>query len=153
MREERFEEFATLISGVYWDIQRLKARNADALGLKQVHIFWVYLLRSHPEGLTASELARLSLTDRSLVSREISALSAQGYIQTDQATPRRRYGWKFRLTEKGEETARRISGIALSVQRGIDAGVSREQLTAFYDTLRVLQRNLSNLTEEESHAR
>lgn len=149
MKNERFEEFASLITSVYWDIQKLKAQRGEGLGLKQVHIFWVYMLQRHPEGLTASELARLSRIDRSLVSREIEALTERGYLATEQQTGRRRYGWKFRLTDKGRETAEQISQIALAVQEGADEGITAEELDTFYRTLRKLQHNFSVLTEGE----
>ena len=55
MESERFEQFSSLISGIYRDIQKLKAKWTEPLGMKAVHIFWVYLLKKHPEGLSASE--------------------------------------------------------------------------------------------------
>lgn len=82
MDEERFEEFASLISGIHSNIQKLMARYADSLGLKAVHVFWLYLLRTHPEGMTASELAAAAKADRSLVSREIDALLKAGIVRT-----------------------------------------------------------------------
>lgn len=145
MQDERFEEFVALITGVYRDVQKLKAARADELGLKQVHIFWVYLLMHHPEGLTASEIARLSRIDRSLVSREIDALSAQGYLQSDQASGQRRYAAKLNLTDKGRSVARRISELALDVQNGVDAGITPEELDGFYRTLRKLRSNFDAL--------
>ena len=44
MEAERFEQFNTLISGIYRDIQKIKAKWTEPLGMKSVHIFWVYLL-------------------------------------------------------------------------------------------------------------
>lgn len=146
MQDERFEEFMALISGVYRNIQKLMAHRAEQLGLKQVHVFWVYLLLCRPEGLTASELAKASQIDRSLVSREIDTLTEGGYVKTHQPTGRRRYGWKFILTDKGMETALEISRIAREVQYGLDEGIPAEELDAFYRTLRRLLHNFDNLT-------
>ena len=77
MESERFEQFSSLISGIYRDIQKIKAKWTEPLGMKAVHIFWVYLLKKHPEGLSASELSRHSQSNRSLVSREIQELMGQ----------------------------------------------------------------------------
>ena len=52
LEQERFEEFSSLISGIYGSIQKLKARYTAQLGLKAVHVFWIYLLREHPEGMS-----------------------------------------------------------------------------------------------------
>ena len=59
MQGERFEEFAALIGGIHGDIQKIKAGHTARLGLKSVHIFWLYLLRVHPEGLSAREIAEM----------------------------------------------------------------------------------------------
>ena len=46
MEAERFEQFRNLISGIHWDIEKLKTKWTAPLGMKSVHIFWVYLLKS-----------------------------------------------------------------------------------------------------------
>ena len=92
MKEERFEQFSALISGIYRDIQKLKTKWTEPLGMKSVHIFWVYLLKNHPEGLSASELSRHSQSNRSLVSREIQELINLGYVYAEETPKQRRYG-------------------------------------------------------------
>lgn len=89
MQGERFEEFAALIGGIHGDIQKIKAGHTVRLGLKSVHIFWLYLLRVHPEGLSASELAAAGKSGRSLVSREIDELLERGLIENRERGGRR----------------------------------------------------------------
>ena len=148
MKDLRFEEFASVIAGLHWNIQKLKARHAKTLGIKIVHIFWVYLLHCHPEGLTASELAQAGRSTRSLVSREIKELEEMGYITTDKVTPNRRYSWKFILTESGKKKAEEISSLALNVQNEV-SDIPKEDLQVFYRTLDRLLRKFDEVVEKE----
>ena len=106
----RFEKLALLIDGIHKSIHKMKVEAAPTLGVKAVHVFWVYELMIHPEGLTATELAAKSMIDRSLVSREIEILKGGGYISQDKPEEgaKRNYNTKFALTEKGKEAAKSI---------------------------------------------
>ena len=148
MEAERFEQFSSLISGIYRDIQKLKTKWTEPLGMKSVHIFWVYLLKNHPEGLTASELSRHSQSNRSLVSREIQELMNLGYVQADKHTSVRRYGQKLRLTEAGQQIASRISEASLQIQNQVNAGIPEEDLLVLYRTLGIIMNNFHRLTEQ-----
>ena len=147
MEEERFEQFSSLICGIYRDIQKLKTKWTAPLGMKAVHIFWVYLLKNHPEGLTASELSRHSQSNRSLVSREIQELIDLGYVQAEKNTGHRRYGQKLILTRSGREVAQRISEASLEIQKQVNAGIPQEDLIVLYRTLGILMENFHRLTE------
>lgn len=149
MRQNRFEEFSSLISGIHGDIQKLKARYTGPLQLKSVHIFWLYLLREHPEGLSASELAASAKSSRSLVSREIEELVERGIIVTQQKADKRRYGWKFVLTEKGEELATQIWNISKAIQDTVSRDIPAEDLVVFYRTLNTLSENFEELVKSE----
>ena len=157
METERFEEFVSLLTGVYRDIQKLKDRYSKELGLKTVHVFWLYLLSRRPEGMSASELARASQSTRALLSREIGELAERGLIVAEPRGERRRYGWKFTLTASGRVFAAEIGRIAMEVQRQVNAGIPEEELIIFYRTLRTLLNNFDRLaanrrkeTEEQS---
>ena len=125
-----------------------KAAHTRQLGLKEVHIFWLYLLRMHPEGLSASQLAAAGKSDRSLVSREMDTLLEQGIVRTRESSGRRRYGWKLELTEKGEALAETISRVAIEVQDRVSRDIDRQELESFYKTLRILSANFEDLARE-----
>ena len=74
METVRFEKFTLLIDGIHKSINKIKFDTAPYLGVKSVHVFWIYELSFHSEGLTAAEIAAVSMVDRSLISREIAAL-------------------------------------------------------------------------------
>lgn len=148
MEAERFEQFSSLISGIYRDIQKLKTKWTEPLGMKAVHIFWVYLLKNHPDGLTASELSRHSQSNRSLVSREIQELIDLGYVRAVASTRARRYGQKLMLTESGRKVANQISEVSLNIQNEVNAGIPEEDLIVLYRTLGILMQNFHHLTEQ-----
>lgn len=148
MESERFEQFSSLISGIYRDIQKLKAKWTEPLGMKSVHIFWVYLLKNHPDGLTAAELSRHSQSNRSLVSREIRELIDLGYVAHINTSQKSSYGNKLILTESGMKIAQRISEASLDIQNKVNAGIPQEDLLILYRTLGILMENFHRLTEQ-----
>ena len=150
LEQERFEDFSSLISGIHSNIQKLKARYTTQFGLKAVHVFWLYLLRSHPEGMSASELASTSQSNRSLVSREIDELFDKGIIFTQENGSKRRYGWKLLLTEKGKQLADLIAAIAADVQKTVSRDISEDNLSTFYQTLKVLADGFEKLNQNNS---
>lgn len=145
MEEERFEEFSALISGIHGNIQKLKARYTTQFGLKPVHVFWLYLLRMYPDGMSASELAAAGKSDRSLVSRELDYLFDEGIVRTLSGGERRRYGWKLILTEKGEALADIISAVVRDIQNAVSHDIPKADLAVFYRTLHTLSDGFEKL--------
>ena len=150
MEAERFNQFVQLIESVHKSVNKIKLSIAPTLGVKSVHVFWLYELLSHPEGLTAATLANKSKIDRSLISREVEELRARGYIEVAAGggEKRKNYNSRIRLTEQGRELAQTITGYAMAAQLAADSGVSEEELQAFYATLKKLSKNLSQLAEQ-----
>ena len=150
LEQERFEEFSSLISSIHGSIQKLKARYTAQLDLKAVHVFWIYLLRSHPEGMSASELAAAVQANRSLVSRELDELFDKDVIFTQNSGEKRRYGWKLMLTEKGNRIADIISDVTSDVQNTVSRNISEEDLVTFYRTLRALAGGFAELEKSNN---
>lgn len=150
MKQERFEKFVLQIGGLHRNLEKIRRRQAAALGVKSVHAFWLYLLAVYEEGLSASELAAAARVDRSLVSREIEDLEDMGLITTREQTDRRRYGWKFVLTDRGREMAEQVSRVSRAMQAAVDRGIPPEDLAVFYRTLNAISRNLELLAREEN---
>ena len=149
MELERFGKFTLLIDGIYKNIHKIKLDKAPYMGIKSVHVFWIYLLRKHPDGLTATELAARSEIDRSLVSRELQNLCADGYIMSIGGTGKRKnYNSRLVLTEKGTELAEYIRREAMSVQARADDGITDEELELFYTVLEKLHNNFVKMTNE-----
>ena len=145
MESVRFEKFTLLIDGIHKSINKIKFDTAPYLGVKSVHVFWVYELSLHPEGLTAAEIAAVSMVDRSLVSREIAALKKDGYVQSEDTGKKRSYNARITLTDKGRELAERITKEAIEVQSMVGTGIDDRELEDFYSTLEKLYANFSSL--------
>ena len=145
----RFEKFTLLIDGIHKSISKIKFDTAPDLGVKSVHVFWVYELLLHPEGLTAAEIAAVSMVDRSLVSREIETLKRSGYVRAEENGKKRSYNSRYTLTESGVLLAERIKDEALRIQSAASAGISEEELESFYLTLEKLYGNFAALTTEK----
>lgn len=150
MQEERFEEFSTLINSIHENICKLKASYTIELGLKEVHIFWIYLLKQHENGLSASELASASKVNRSLVSREIGSLIEANVLYIGENTAHTRNGRKFKLTDRGKSLAEEISRIAKDIQDKVNQGINEEDLAVFYNTLRLLASRFDSVVLNEN---
>lgn len=146
MESVRFEKFTLLIDGIHKSISKIKFDTAPYLGIKSVHVFWIYELSLHPEGLTAAEIAAVSMVDRSLVSREIAALKKNGYVESEDTGKKRNYNARITLTEKGLGLAARITDEATRVQSMADEGISEGELESFYSTLEKLYKNFASIT-------
>lgn len=150
MIAERFYLFTLLIDGIHKCIHKIKIDVAPEFGVKSVHIFWIYELRSHPEGLTAAELAAKSMISRSLVSRELEMLLQEGYVQMPETGrgKRKNYNARITLTEKGEQLALSIAAAGCEVQGKVADAISKEELAAFYTTLQKIYANLRRVADE-----
>ena len=154
MQPVRFYRFVLLIDGVHKCIQKLRIDTAPYLGVKSVHIFWVYELLAHPEGLTAAELASRSMISRSLVSREIDELNKDGYIELHEMArgKRKNYNSRITLTDKGKELANKIMAEGMKVQNVANEGITVEELSFFYNILEKLHKNLCVVAAQRENA-
>lgn len=147
MEQVRFEKFTLLIDGIHKSIHNLKITIAPHLGVKGVHVLWVWELLKNPDGLTAAELAMRSMVNRSLVSREIEALTEGGYVVLA-LDGGNKYNGKLRLTDKGRKLAESIGGEVMRIQNAVDEGIDKEELDAFYKTLEKLNSNFKKYNAE-----
>lgn len=148
MEDIRFEKFALLIDGVQKCIQKFKNNIAPELGIKSVHVLWIYELFVHPEGLTSAELAIRSNIDPSLISRELASLKRRGYITKETTPGKRTYNARITLTDEGKALAESIYQKALHVQNHVNDGIGKKDLATFYAVLEKLRDNLDNLMTE-----
>ena len=153
MQTERFNRFIQLIEGIHKNVTRIKHSYSPQMGVKSVHLFWLYELMAHTEGLTAAALAAKSNVDRSLISREIEELQKGGYVEVGVGggEKRKNYNSRIRLTERGVELAKNISTVALAVQSAADMGVSEQELVSFYSTLEKIHTNLATIAEQKGN--
>jgi DNA-binding MarR family transcriptional regulator len=144
----RFSKLALLIDGIHKSIHKMKLGAAPHLGVKAVHVLWIYELMNHDSGLTATELAANTMIDRSLVSREIEVLKKNGYVTTSETAGKRNYNTRIYLTEKGILLAEQITDRVKCIQDEVDKGISKEELESFYSTLEKLSGNFVKISKD-----
>ena len=140
---KRFEAFVTGITLCYKYIQKIKSAEMTELGLKGTHVMCIFFLSHNPDGLTAAQLCRLCAEDKAAVSRTVAKLQREGYV----APGEKRYRAALRLTEKGEEVARRVDGLIEQWVAFGGAGLSDSDREAFYRALELISNNLKKSGE------
>lgn len=129
--ERVFENFAASIMKLNKLIQRIKQYEMRDYGLKAIHVMCIYHLNEHPEGLTSSELVKLTLEDKGAISRALATLQVKDYITYD----KNKYNTPVKLTPAGKELAKVIADRSLKAVEAGSADMSEEQRVAFYSFL------------------
>ena len=145
MSQERFEDYVELIDALSKEIRRIKSAEAERLGFKGADVMCLYYLVKHPEGLTASDLARLADVSRAAMSRTVSRLAEGGLVEVG-AGDSARYRAPVRLTEKGIAATRPIEDIIGRVLASTGSVLSGEQRTQMYDGLNLILERLREVS-------
>lgn len=136
--ENIFENFTINILKLNKLVQKIKNFEMQEYGLKTIHVMCVYYLNLHSEGLTASELTKLTLEDKGAISRALKVLQEKGYVSYDP----NRYNAEIRLTNDGKQLATIICKKAdLAVSAG-SYDFTDEQRNSFYVELKTIADNL-----------
>lgn len=138
--ENLFQSFTTSVLKIYKLIQKIKLHEMRGYGLKGIHVMCMYYLRERPEGLTASELMRLTLDDKAAISRALKLLSDKGYIEYDEKT----YNSRIRLTPAGFEVAEDVSVKADKAVSAVAEDFTDEQREFFHGTLARIVEHLES---------
>ena len=142
--EKIFENFTITILKLNNLVHRIKNFEMQEYGLKTIHVMCVYYLDIHPEGVTASELSKLTLEDKAAISRALKVLQEKGYASYDS----NKYNADIRLTEAGKKFASIISEKA---EKAVSAGsydFTEEQRNSFYKELGTIADNLEKYYNE-----
>ena len=144
--EDLFERFTVSILRLNKLVQRIKIYEIKKFGLKSIHVMCLYYFNCHPEGLTASELVKLTLEDKAAISRALATMREEGYAEYDSAT----HNADVRLTPKGKQLAEYIVGRAAAAVSAGSADFSAEQREFFYKSLVTISDNLEQYYNELS---
>ena len=149
MPETRFEDFVGIISALGKEIQRIKTAEARRLGFRGSDVMCLYYLVKNPEGLTASELARLADVSRAAMSRTVSHLEEDGLVEVGtEEGEAAKYRAPVRLTEKGRETARPLDDIIHRVLDEAGGELATRQRLQMYDSLNHILERLRSFGRE-----
>lgn len=144
--EKIFENFTVSVLKLNRLIQRIKQHEMREYKLKSIHVMCVYYLDKHREGLTASELMRMTYEDKAAISRALRQLLDNGYVRYDV----KKYNSAISLTEDGEKVAEYINKKADRAVKAGSAEFSEEERAFFYKSLAQITENLKKYYEEMS---
>lgn len=136
--ENIFENFTITILRLNKLVQKIKNFEMQEYDLKTIHVMCVYYLNNNPEGLTASELTKLTLEDKAAISRALKVLKEKGYVSYDP----NKYNADIRLTSDGKTLATLICKKADSAVSAGSYDFTEEQRISFYNELKTIAENL-----------
>lgn len=138
--ENVFEVFTITVLKLNKLVQKIKNYEMREYGLKTIHVMCIYYLLRRPEGITASELTKVTLEDKAAISRALKTLREKEYISYDL----KKYGSLIQLTDSGRELA---ALIAKKAEKAVNAGsydFTDDERVSFYDELQAISLNLEN---------
>lgn len=138
--EKIFENFTVTVLRLNKLIQKIKLHEMQEYGLKAVHVMCGYFLSEHPEGLTASELVRLTLEDKGAISRALKTMREKELVVYSENG----YNSPIFLTEKGKEFSAFIAERSAKAVNGASSFTNNEERDNFYKSLNSILQNLTN---------
>lgn len=136
--DDLFERFTISILKLNKLVQKIKVYEMKKFGLKSVHVMCLYYLNLNPEGLTASDLVKLTLEDKAAISRALATMREGGYCEYDPAS----HNAPVRLTESGKRLAGLVVDRAAAAVHAGSAEFTAEQREFFYKSLITISDNL-----------
>lgn len=142
--EKIFEHFTISILKINKLVQKIKQFEMQEYDLKAIHVMCGYYLNEHPEGLTSSELVKLTLEDKAAISRALKTMQDRGYVTYDP----NKHNTPVRLTDKGKSFAEFIQERATRAVESGSAELSEEQRIFFYKSLGSIAAKLESYYNE-----
>lgn len=137
--EKIFENFTVNILKLNKLVNKIKQFEMEEYGLKAIHVMCGYYLYENPNGLTASELAKLAIEDKGAISRALAVMREKELVSYDAHT----YNSSIMLTEQGKRFAEEM---LLKAESAVVAGCAdqtEEERRIFYKTLSDIVGNLT----------
>ena len=135
-----FEHFTITILKLNKLVQKIKIYEMQEYGLKAIHVMCGYYLMENPDGLTASELVKLTLEDKAAISRALRTLQEKGFVTYDVNG----HNSLIRLTDEGKNLADFITHRSTEAVKKVSAALTDEEREFFYRSLGDIAENLEN---------
>lgn len=136
----RFENFVISVLRLNKIITKIKLLEMEEYKLRAVHVMCIYYLSESEDGLTATELAKLTLEDKAAISRALGTLRERGYIFYDS----KKYNTKVRLTDEGKEIAKFIGDRAESYVEAAGGTLTDADRESMYRSLSTIITRLES---------
>ncbi len=145
----RFENFVISVLRLNKIITKIKLLEMEEYKLRAVHVMCIYYLSESEDGLTATELARLTLEDKAAISRALGTLRERGYITYDS----KKYNSKVQLTDEGKNVAEFINERAENYVDAAGGTLSESDREAMYRSLATIIARLEAYYESLARER
>ena len=140
----KYELFASSVSSMYHDIQKIERTEMAKFGLKGPHAQALLAMSRYPEGITSAGLCEVCDKDKAAISRTVAELEQMGLVLRED-----RNGSRYRalliLTEQGREAARSVNHKALQAVELAGEGLDDAQREVFYRVLGLIAGNLHTI--------
>lgn len=149
MEANRFLLFYQSFERVVKDIKKKEMSYMSEYGLRSVHMRCLLVIEQSEKGMTITQLAKATGTDKALISRVVKELTNDGFLETKTAGEDKSYNKKYYLTEKSAKIASDINediGIYMAQAR---IGIPEGDMQRFYETLFRLSQNISVIADSE----
>lgn len=143
----RFEQFSSLVFGIWRDIQKIERDEMVKYGYKGAYAQYLVVLRQHPEGLIVSRISEICDKDKAAVSRILSEMQENGLVCRD-AAEENVYRGKLKLTEEGMRIAEHVCENAKLAVMAVGQEMTPEEREIFYNTLEKISSRLQMLAKE-----
>lgn len=142
--EKIFENFTVSVMKLHKLVQKIKHFEMSGYGLKIIHVMCIYYLKEYKDGLTASDLVKLTYEDKAAVSRALKLLLEKGYIDYNP----QKYNSVINLTGEGEKVALFIGEKSDKAVRAGSVRMTDDERNTFYTHLGCIAENLQKYYEE-----
>lgn len=143
--DDRFEKLTTGVARIHKNVQKIKKYYMGTLGLKGTHVMCIYFLAAHPDGLTASDLCKLCQEDKAGISRTLTDLEKNGYLNYIPSSETKKYRAKAILTDLGIQCAEKVNLLIAEAVDKASQNITPEDRAIFYRTLFTISDNLQKL--------
>lgn len=141
----RFLMFRRSFDRILKDIKKKEMSYMSDYGLRAVHMGCLLRINQSGKGMTVTELARESQTDKALISRVIKELMNDGFVNTNGNG----YNKRYVLTDESKKIVSDIAGDVGEYMAKARLGISEEDMQKFYEVLATLTQNISLIANDE----
>lgn len=149
MDTDRFLTFYKSFESILKDIKKKEMSYMSEYGLRSVHMGCLIRIKQSEKGMTITQIAKSSNTDKALISRVIKELVRDEFVATKTSGEDKNYNKKYHLTEKGENIVSDISEDMGSYMARARKDIPIEDMQKFYETLAQLSKNISQIADSE----
>ncbi|MBE6552079.1 MAG: MarR family transcriptional regulator [Ruminococcaceae bacterium] len=147
--KNRYEQFSTVISGIYRCISKIERTEMEKLGYKGSYAQYLVTLLKNENGVTSTALGEICDKDKAAISRTVSEMEEAGLItRVSVSEASRNYRARLVLTEKGKKIADMVQKKSQEVVEDIGRSLSDYERTVVYDVLDRLYLNLKYISRK-----